>query len=69
VSSNEIEFWRLPRVKAATGLSKTEIYRQVMEGRFPRPKKYPGSTMSYWLSTDVRQWQADLLARADERCL
>lgn len=63
-NESEVEFWRLPRVIAATGLSKTEIYRRAGQGRFPAPRRYPGTTKTFWLSTEVRTWQAELLAAA-----
>lgn len=51
------EFWRLPVVKRRVGLSKSEIYRRVERGDFPKPRRYPGSRLVYWRSDDVAQWQ------------
>lgn len=59
---SEIEFWRLDTVKQKTGLSKSEIYRRVAERLFPAPRKYPGTAKSLRLSTEVNQWQRDLLS-------
>lgn len=52
------EFLRLPQVQRATGLSKSEIYRRISRGDFPAPRKYPGTMKTFWLSTEVRAWQA-----------
>ena len=51
------EFWRLPQVQQAVGLSKSEIYRRIGRGEFPAPRSYPGTMKKFWLSTDVRLWQ------------
>lgn len=55
------EFWRLKRVIQMTGLSQTEIYRQIAAGRFPVPRKYPDSKMNFWLSDEVERWQMSVL--------
>jgi predicted DNA-binding transcriptional regulator AlpA len=65
ITGHAVEFWRMKTVVAKTGLSKTEIYRQVEAGRFPPPRKYPGSIMNFWLSTDVIAWQRSVVG-ADE---
>lgn len=56
-----LEFWRLPTVMEKVGLSKSEIYRRVAEGTFPRPRKYPGSEKTFWLSRDVLTWQLEAI--------
>lgn len=53
----DVQFWRLPRVMETVGLSKSEIYRRMPLGQFPRSEKYQGTEISYWLSTEVRAWQ------------
>lgn len=55
------QFLRLPDVRRLVGLSRSEIYRRVSAGKFPRPRKYPGSTMTFWLSTEVEGWQQEQL--------
>jgi predicted DNA-binding transcriptional regulator AlpA len=57
-----VEFWRMKRVIAVTGLSRTEIYRRVAAGYFPLPRKYLDSIMNFWLSTDIKKWQLQQLA-------
>ena len=54
------EFWRLPRVLQVTGLSKSEIYRQIAEGLFPASRAYSGAgSRRFWISTEVQRWQAE----------
>ena len=57
-----LQFFRMRRVCQICGLSKTEVYRRIESGRFPRPHKYPDSTMNFWLSTEIEAWQAQILA-------
>ena len=58
----DIEFWRLPTVIAKVGLSKTEIYRRISKGSFPKARPYPGSPgKRFWVSTEVRAWQQAIL--------
>lgn len=53
----QAEFWRLATVKQRVGLSKTEIYRRIERGEFPRSRAYPGSRLVYWLSDEIAAWQ------------
>lgn len=64
--SNSVEFWRLPTVIAKVGLSKSEIYRRISEGRFPKSRRYPDSDKTYWLSTEVIEWQMKALGTVCE---
>ncbi|WP_083274626.1 AlpA family phage regulatory protein [Novosphingobium resinovorum] len=65
----QLEFWRLQRVCEVTGLSKSEIYRRVDEQRFPAPRKYPGSSMNFWPSNVVQNWQMSVLGDGFEELL
>jgi predicted DNA-binding transcriptional regulator AlpA len=56
-----LEFWRLPTVIEKVGLSRSEIYRRVADGRFPKPRHYPDSDKTFWLSSDVLLWQLECL--------
>lgn len=57
---------RLPQVMARTGLSRSEIYRRVAAGRFPRPIKL-GERSSAWNSSEIDGWiQARISARDAE---
>ena len=46
---------RLHAVMAATGLSKSTIYRLIGEGTFPRPTKL-GIKASGWSESEIREW-------------
>lgn len=50
------ELWRLPRVLAATGLSRTMLFRLVADQRFPRPVSLAGTAAKAWRSGEVQQW-------------
>lgn len=50
------ELWRLPRVLAATGLSRSALYRAVAAGSFPRPVGLGGTASRAWRSHEVQQW-------------
>lgn len=59
-------FLRLPDVVKITGISKSEIYRQVADGRFPAPRHYRDSPgKKFWLSTQIKDWQRDQLGDDD----
>jgi predicted DNA-binding transcriptional regulator AlpA len=49
------------------GLSRSEIYKRARLGEFPTSRKYPGSDMAFWLSSDVRRWQLALISVAPAR--
>ncbi len=61
---------RLPKVKARCGLSRSEIYRRIAAGDFPRPIKL-GERASAWAEHEVTAWIAERIAARDaekERC-
>jgi predicted DNA-binding transcriptional regulator AlpA len=58
----DLEFWPLKVVVKKVGLSKTEIYRRIAEGRFPQSRSY----RKFWLSTEIREWQQALIAPPEE---
>lgn len=55
-TDNNTELWRLPRVLAATGLSRSALYRLVTAGTFPKPVSLGGTAARGWKSTDVQRW-------------
>jgi prophage regulatory protein len=55
---------RLPAVRARTGLSRSEIYRRVAIGSFPRPVKL-GDRASAWSASEVSAWVASRIAERD----
>lgn len=59
---------RLPRVKARTGLSRSEIYRRCATDppTFPRPVKL-GEHASAWAEHEVSAWISDRIAARDAK--
>lgn len=50
--------WRLPTVKAVTGLGRTKIYDLMKEGRFPKARRIAGAHAVGWDSLEVEAWIA-----------
>ena len=50
--------WRLPTVKAVTGLGRTKIYNLMKEGRFPKARRIAGAQLVGWDSLEVEAWVA-----------
>lgn len=48
---------RLHAVKSRTGKSRSAIYRDIAEGRFPRPVKI-GQRAVGWREDEIDQWAA-----------
>lgn len=59
---------RLPQVRARTGLSRSEIYRKVALGDFPKPIKL-GERASAWPEHEVSAWIASRIAARDSAAL
>ncbi len=57
---------RLPSVKNRTGLSKSELYRRVQVGTFPKPIKV-GSRAVAWVESDINSWIADCIDQNSEK--
>lgn len=55
---------RLPSVRARTGLSRSEIYRRIAAGDFPRAIKL-GERASAWNAAEVDSWIAARIAARD----
>lgn len=54
---------RLPKVKEATGLSKSSIYARIAEGTFP--KQIPiGPRLVVWVESDIQNWIAEQVSAA-----
>lgn len=50
----------MKRVVEVTGISKTEIYRQIATGRFPAGRPYKSNpSRRFWVSTEVAAWQRE----------
>jgi predicted DNA-binding transcriptional regulator AlpA len=59
--TEDVEFWPLSTVIQKVGLSRSEIYRRQSDGTFPSSRSYRNSSRRFWLSSDVRRWQAEEL--------
>lgn len=57
VCANPQSFVKLPEVLALTTLSKTEIYRRIAAGTFPRQINI-GPRSVVWSESEVRNWMA-----------
>jgi prophage regulatory protein len=55
--------WRLPTVVAQTGLSKSEIYRRINNGTFPKPLKL-GARAVAWPAAEIDTWVKSLIQGA-----
>ncbi len=61
-----IRFLRLPEVQARTGLSRSAIYVQIAQGRFPRPVSL-GVRAVGWIEAEVEEWMRERIARSRGR--
>jgi prophage regulatory protein len=52
---------RLPAVQRRTGLSRSSIYQQIKEGRFPAPVAI-GDRAVGWLEAEVDTWIAECVS-------
>lgn len=57
-------FMRKPAVLAAMGWSHATLYKEISEGRFPKPVK-PSPGVSAWPETDVAEAQKRIIAARD----
>lgn len=53
--------WRLPTVKARTGLGRSTIYDLMKAERFPKGRRIAGSNITGWDSLEVEAWIAKQL--------
>ena len=61
-----ILYYRLPEVRRMFGgISKSQIYQQIAEGKFPKPVKL-GPRTSAWRDSDLRAYAAMIDAQAAE---
>lgn len=58
-----IQLWRLPRVIAETGLSKSEIYRRIKGGAFVNPVRL-GARAVAWDSAAIQTWIKSIIQAA-----
>ena len=50
-------WWRLPKVIAETGLSRSTIYRLMDRGAFPKNHPMRSVRAKVWLEGEVRAWK------------
>lgn len=62
----QTDLLRLERVLDRTALSRSALYRRVIEGTFPRPLKLRGGNIRAWVSTDINSWIANQIKGDDE---
>lgn len=55
---------RLPDVMRRVGLSRSELYRRIASGEFPRPVKL-GARASGWVEAEVTAWVEGRIAQRD----
>lgn len=59
-------FLRIADVVATTGLSRATIYDRIDQGRFPKPRRYPGSNRAvFWVEAEIADWKTSVLAEID----
>ncbi len=60
-------FVRLRELVNLVGLSRTEIYRRIALGRFPRSRPYSSGGMSrFWRLSDIRAWMVNTLTQNED---
>ncbi len=66
----QIRFLRLDEVVGMTGLSKSEIYRRISDGRFPQSRAYRDSPKKrFWTSVEVELWQREQIGEDEFEAL
>jgi prophage regulatory protein len=53
---SDLQLWRIHRVLAATGLSRSSLYQLIASGKFPKPVGLGGTAARAWRSTEVQRW-------------
>ena len=59
---SEIKLYRMIEVVRITGLRPSTVYKQIREGRFPKPVKITSRT-SAWTNTSIDEWIEEKLDR------
>jgi prophage regulatory protein len=55
------QFMRFRQVEAATGMGRSQLYRNIKAGLFPKQVRIgPGSVA--WRSSEIEAWQAAIIA-------
>jgi prophage regulatory protein len=56
----ENRFIRMPDLKSKVGLSKSQIYKLIQQGEFPRPIKL-GDKIAVWTQSEIEEWMSSKL--------
>lgn len=56
-----MQIYRLPEVVKITGLAKSTIYKKVLAGTFPQPRKLTSKTVG-WTDKAIAEWIENLEA-------
>lgn len=59
----EQQFFRIKDLVIRTGLSRSTIYKQVSDGRFPKSIKL-GERCSAWSAEDIKMWEQSTMSRS-----
>jgi prophage regulatory protein len=60
--------YRLPQVKAVTGLSRSTIYAEIAKGKFPAPVSLTDDGRAVgWSSVDIDAWLTACVNRAEKK--
>lgn len=60
--------YRLPKVKAVTGLSRSTLYSEISKGAFPKPVPLTDDGRAVgWLSAEIDAWLAARVTRAEKK--
>lgn len=60
----QTQLLRMPDVRRVVGLSRTEIYRRMKDGRFPKPVPL-GTSAIAWSSAELQAWIEQRIAERD----
>lgn len=61
------KFLRFPAVKEITGCSRSEIYRRIALGTFPKPVKLSDAGRAVaFLESEIAQWQRERIEKRDD---
>jgi prophage regulatory protein len=58
-----MQFLRRKQVENLTGQSRSEIYRGMAKGTFPKPAAKPGPKMPVWTDEQISHWQKQQMAK------
>ena len=53
----ENRFIRMPDLRSKVGLSKSQIYKLIQQGDFPKPIKL-GDKIAVWTNSEVEEWMS-----------